>query len=73
MNKYNDLLRISKSDYFLFGHPELLTKEGQNHHDKIRNDFFNEVAVMLKDEEYNKLEKNVSQKHNKNEETNNLP
>jgi len=69
MNKYNDLLKISKSDYFLFGHPELLTKEGQNHHDKISSDFFNEVAVMLKDKEYNKLEENVNQKHNKYEET----
>lgn len=54
MNKYNDLSKIAKNDYFLFGHPELLTKEGQDHNDKIRSDFFNEVAIMLKNTEYNK-------------------
>lgn len=64
MNKYNDLSKIAKTDYFLFGHPELLTKEGQNYHDKVRNDFFNEIAIMLEDTEYNKIEEGVSQKHN---------
>ncbi len=65
MNKYNDLSKIAKTDYFLFGHPELLTKEGQNYHDKVRNDFFNKVAIMLKDTEYNKIKEGISQKHNK--------
>lgn len=54
MNKDNNLLKISKSDYFLFGHPELLTKEGQIYHDKRKSDFFNEVNIMLKDEKNKK-------------------
>ncbi|MCJ8326620.1 MAG: hypothetical protein MJK08_05910 [Campylobacterales bacterium] len=44
MNKYNDLSKIPNNDYFLFGHPELLTKEGQNYHDKSSTDLFNAVT-----------------------------
>ena len=46
MNKENDLLKIPKNDYFLYGHPELLTKEGQRYHDKILSDFIGKLYIM---------------------------
>jgi hypothetical protein len=36
----------------------------------MRNNFFNEVAIILKDTEYNEIEEGVSQKYHKSLERN---